>query len=481
MLGVRKMQKASHGVRPVGSIGRVSTGEDRPTGTLGVPELVFVSVGGIIGAGFFLGSGAPIHTAGPAVLLAYLLGGLVTAQVIGVLATLSVNDPEQGSFMTYARLYIGNYAGFLNGWSYYVASILTIASEAVAMSIFTKLWLPHIPSWCMASTYAIVILAINAFGVKNFGRVESFMSVVKIAALVGFVVYVGFWLANGSVLHASRAPVAGPGAFVPGTGGFFPKGASGVFKSMLIVIFAYGGIGVFATAAPQMRHPKEIDRAAWLTVGILVFLYLASIGLLLLVVPWQYMGTAHSPFVVALASLGVPVLAQIFNAAILVAAFSVMAGAVFAANQILLGLGSQRNAPRFVTRTNRRGTSYGALAATASSLGVAILVSFLLPGSVYNFLISATSFLTFLNWFLILWSFLSWRRQSRDKHVRMSSLAFGQPAASLITMLLILAMTGYALLEPDQRLGFFAFLAVALLISGAFFIQSRSFRRRATS
>lgn len=473
------MQKVSRGVRSNAASGRTSADETRPAGTLGVPELVLVGVGGIIGAGFFLGSGLPIRTAGPAVLLAYLLGGLVTAQVIGALATLAVHDPEPGSFMAYARSYIGNYAGFLNGWGYYVASILTIASEAVAMSIFTKLWLPHIPSWCMASAYVLIILAINAFGVKNFGRVESLMSVVKIAALTGFVVFTGFLLATGSLWHIPHVSVAGWGFSSAGASSFFPNGASGLFKSMLIVIFAYGGIGVFATAAPQMRHPKEIDRAAWMTVGILVFLYLASIGLLLLVVPWQRVDTAHSPFVLALAVLGAPIFAQIFNAIILVAAFSVMAGAVFAANQILQGLGEARSAPPFVTRPNRRGVQGAALAVTAASLGAALLVSFLLPGSVYNFLISATSYLTFLNWFLILWSFLSWRRRTTDSRARVSTLAFGQPWSGLVTMVLILAMAGYALLEPDQRLGFFAFVALSLLISGAYFLLARKDRRRA--
>ncbi len=442
-------------------------------GSMGVAELVFIGVGGIIGAGFFLGAGLPIRTAGPSVLIAFVLGAIVTAQVIGALSTLAVADPQKGSFVAHSRKYLGEYAGFLQGWTYYITSVLTISSEAVAMSIFTRMWLPHVATWITASLYALVIVAINAFGIKNFGRIESLMSVLKIAALVGFIVFIGYLL----IFGAGRGALAAQGSFVRG-GSFFPHGATGMFQSMLIVIFAYAGIGVFATAAPEMKNPKGIDKAAWITVITLAVLYIASIALLITVMPWRAMSTTSSPFVDALRHTGVPILGEILNGIILVASFSVMAGAVFSANQILENLGESRDAPRFVSRVSANGTSYWSLLVTTVGIGVTIAVSYMLPSNVYNFLISASSFLTFLYWFVILWTFLSWRKKNGRKQLRVSSLAFGQPVMPILTMAFVVFLTVYAFLQKDQRLGFYAFVALAIVISLLYAVTSAKRGRR---
>ncbi|MHB1627211.1 MAG: amino acid permease [Bacilli bacterium] len=479
-----------------------------------VVQLAFISVGGVIGAGFFLGSGVPVEAAGPSVLIAFLLGGLATAHVVGALTTMAVNHPAEGSFKAYADLYIGPFAGFLQGWVYYVASILTISSEAVAMSIFTHLWLPDIPTWLTASAYALVILVINAFGVSGFDRAESLMSVVKIAAMIGLIIFLaGEWLIRTS----------GPAHSVA-QGGFFPHGFSGLLQAMLIVIFAYAGIGVFGTAATQVENPRTIDRGAWITMLALVILYTLSIGLLLLSEPWQQVNTSASPFVLALARSGAPFLAPVFNAVILVASFSVMAGSVYSANQILASLGEEREGPSFATYTaGPRHAQIGALAVTACCVAGAIGISYLLPDNVYSFLISASSFCNLFMYALILWSFLRWRKSSQtkrkrlsqkiaagafssrlsaargrhespsrqnihtgnpvrvhdrindrsDRDAKISSLAFGQPATTYITLLFFLILSAYALWRADQRTGFYAFLAIIAVFSIAYLLLRR--------
>lgn len=440
-----------------------SAGAGSRDDSLGVPGLVLIGVGGIIGAGFFLGSGLPIRTAGPAVLLAFLFGAVVNAQVTGALASLAIDDPQPGAFMTYAKKYIGSYAGFLEGWTYYIASVLTIASESVAMSIFSHLWIRIVPLWVLTGAYAGIVLAINAFGVRNFGRVESMMSGLKTGALVGFIAIVGSIL----LFPTHDTAVVAARSHVSFAAGFFPTGASGLFQSMLIVIFAYAGIGVFATAASEMRRPKQISRAAWITVGGLTGLYIVSIGLLLLVVPWRQVGTSSSPFVMALERSGLVSMGDIFNFIILIASFSVMAGSVFSANQILKGLGAARQAPAFVTDR----PAFGPLIVTTLGVAVTIVVSYLLPANVYDFLISASSFLTFLNWFLILWAFLAWRRRRLAQGVHVSSLAFGHPASSVATLGFILFLTGYALLQPQQRVGFYAFAVLWVGVTVVYFVK----------
>lgn len=438
-------------------------------------ELIFIGLGGIIGGGFFLGSGLPIRMAGPAVLVAFLIGGLVMAQVIGALTSITQYHPVHGSFAVYSNTYLGRFAGFLQGWTYYLTGVLTIASEAVAMGIFTKLWIPVLPVGLAAAIYSAFIVILNAFGLKNFERVESLMSAVKIAALAGFIVYAlvevcSLWVFGHGLSDLSGVSHSFRGA---SPGGFMPTGFVGLMQSMLIVIFAYAGIGVFAMASAEVKSPQKIDRAALWIVIILMTLYIGSIGLMLFIQPWQQVNTATSPFVSALNKTGILWFGTIFNGVILVAAFSVMAGALYSANQILFSLGQTGEAPKFVTRVTKHGFEVGAFAVTAVCIALILGISLILPANVYNFLVSASSFFTFFNWFVILWTFLVWRKRALDSEKFTSILAFGQPASTVITMLVLLVLAGFALLQPDQRMGFYASLGICLAVTACYFLFGR--------
>lgn len=441
--------------------------------SLSSTELAFIGIGGIIGAGFFLGSGLAIRTAGHAVLLAFVLGAFITAQVTGSLTSMAIHSPQEGSFKAYADAYLGQFVGFLQGWLYYLSSILTISSEAVAAAIFTQMWIPNVPLWATAAVYALLVLLINAFGIQNFGRVESLMSTVKIAALLGFIIYAGILLFSGGV------PSTGSNNHVSvftqfRSQPFFPTGFNGLMQSMLIVIFTYAGIGVFGTAAGKAKNNQAIEKGAMWTVLSLAFLYITAIFFVMTLEPWSNLGTSASPFVIAIQNTGMPLIVTLFNAVILVAAFSVMAGSIFSANQILVSLANEQEAPRFIRHKGPGGRQTWALAVTTGAIAIALLVSNLLPENVYNFLISASSFGALFNWLVILASFLRWRRQTHQAFV--SKLAFGQPISTILTMILIVTLAGYALFQHDQRLGFYAFVS----ISGGVIILYLLVRKRLT-
>jgi len=247
---------------------------------------------------------------------------------------------------------------------------------------------------------------------------------------------------------------------------------------MLIVVFAYAGIGVFATAASQVREPGTVARAAWITVVVLAGLYIASIGLILLVLPWRQVGLSGSPFVTALGRAGVPVLGDFLNAVVLVASFGVMAGSVFSAGRILDGLAEAGQAPRLVADAARGGDPRGAITVTTAGVSITIAVAYALPHNVYGFLISAAGFLTFLNWSLIIAAFLAWRRRRPERRRSISSLAFGQPVSSFLTLAAIVVLAGFALRQPDQRMGFYAFALLAVGVSAAYAVLPGGRRRR---
>lgn len=436
--------------------------------------LVLIGIGGIIGAGFFLGCGLPIHFAGPAVLLAFLVGGLITAQVTGALTSIAVNQPVSGAYQAYPQMYIGRFAGYMQGWTYYVTSILTISSEAVAMAVFAKMWLPHTPTILLAGVFSALIVAINAFGVKSFERVESIMSVLKIGVLVGFIVYAVIllfaYLGHTTTWNGSWSQIAASGNAMHG---WMPNGFGGLGQSMLIVVFAYAGIGVFASATSDIKEPRSIDKAAIWTVLSLAILYIGSIALVLWFVPWNHVNTSQSPFVYALTASGGGEFAMVLNGVILIAAFSVMAGALYSANQILTRLGQTGEAPHLVTKATKTGTPLIALVISTVGIAVALVVSVVLPANVYSFLVSASSYFTFFNWFLILWEFLIWRKRARTKDSFTSRLAFGQPVSTFITMVLLVALGAYALLQHDQRMGFYAALAISVLLCVAYLVVGR--------
>lgn len=444
---------------------------------LGLKELILIGVGGIIGAGFFLGSGLPIQTAGPAVLVSFVIGGLLTAQVTGALTTLAIKHPVKGSFKVFADMYLGKFAGYMQGWVYYIASVLTIASEAVAMGVFTRVWLPTVPLWLPTFTYSMIILAINAFGVKSFGEIESLMSLVKIAALIGFILFAVLLALSGWSHPPTAAWTHHPAVSASGYfSGFFPHGFIGVLQAMLVVVFAYAGIGVFATAAAEVHCPRTIQQGSLWTIVLLSLLYLMSIAALLWIQPWYTVSTQVSPFVLALQHHGWPLLAQGFNAVVLIASFSVMAGSVFSANQILVNLAQTGEAPRRVARVSGRGVSYGALTFTGAGIGAVVIASYLLPGHIYNLLISASGFLNFFYWFGILWTFLRWRKTQEGQHTKESVLAFASPYGGSTAMGVLIALTAYALTQPQQRIAFYGFVVMILGVGGSYRLVQRKRR-----
>lgn len=418
--------------------------------------LTFIGIGGIIGAGFFLGVGLPIQTAGPSVVWTFLLAGLITSQVVGAVTSVAVDEGPGKTFQAYSAKYIRPFAGFLQGWVYYLSSIITIASESVAMAVFTRMWWPRMPVLWLAALFAAAVIILNLAGVRNFGRIESLMTVLKIAALAGFIVVAALWMFSPRMTY----PAAGVTA-----GGWFPHGVGGALQAMLVVIFAYAGIGVFATAAASGRDPKAVDQAALRTVLLVSALYILSVFLVLRVIPWSAASTSQSPFVQALAHMGLHTFAQLFNAVILVASFSVMAGAMYSASTILWGLAEAGWGPAWLMAGSPSAGSRRAIGVSAAAIAVVLALSLVLPANVYNVLVSTSGAFTFFNWCVMLWTFLRWR--SRRPDARLSRLAWGAPWTSRLTMVLLIVLAGMSLGQADQRLGTLAAACILVILAVA--------------
>lgn len=426
---------------------------------LSLGGLVLIGVGGIIGAGYFLGIGLAVVQAGPGILLGLVLGALIMSQVLGAVTSMSVNHPVKGSFRTYAEEMFGPFIGYFQGWLYWLASVLTIGSEAIAMAVFARLWVPQMPMWALALIFTGLIFVLNAFGVAAFSKLEGALSALKIVALIMFclvILLVGLQLIAGTGVHPE---------FLFSHGGFLPHGIQGVLQSMLIVIFAFSGIGVMATATSELRKPRDASLGATLVIVGLFSIYFLSLLALLTVVPWWKVSVSSSPFVLAFTMIHLPLLASLFNAVILVAAFTVMAGALFSAVLIMQNMAHVGEAPRFLRRKEHAKISFRALVLSALGAVVAIMISYVLPSQVYSYLVSATSYITFFNWVVILLSWLAYKRRHKAEHLYQVIWVKAGAVPIYATIIAIVTLTITSLGSADQRMGGAAALLVALIIA----------------
>ncbi|KUO95890.1 hypothetical protein ATW55_09170 [Ferroacidibacillus organovorans] len=428
----------------------------RVTG-VSVTGLVLIGIGGIVGAGYFLGVGMAVSEAGPSILLGFVLGALLMSQVVGAITSLSVNHPVEGSFRTYAEEMLGPFIGYMQGWLYWLSSVLTIGSEAIAMAVFARMWFPAMPIWSLSLLFILLVLLLNAFGVNVFAKLESALAGVKLVALIAFIAIATFLLLQPHTLHQAWIHLL--------SRGWFPHGVLGMFQSMLIVIFAYAGIGVVATAITQLRHAEDAGRASGLIVFGLAALYILSLLALLLMLPWWQISTQTGPFTLALRFHHLFGVANLMNGVVLIAAFTVMGGTLFSAVLILSSMAKAMQAPHFLKKRPERFGGLPALMVSVAGVVLSILISFKLPASIYNDLISASSFFTFFNWVIILFSWMRYKRMHRDDvHDQSAFLRFGG-VTLWATIVVIIALAGFALTNVDQRMGAMAAAMLFALVA----------------
>ncbi|MCL1840359.1 MAG: amino acid permease [Propionibacteriaceae bacterium] len=315
-------------------------------------HLTMISIGGVIGAGYFLGAGGAIQMAGPAVVIAYFVGGFVTILVMTLLSEMAVAMPVAGSFQVYASKTLGRGAGFVTGWTYWFAFLIGPASETIAAGTFLHLWFPVVPIWVFSLVVAALMTVVNIIGVLVFGEVEFWLSLIKVVALVAFIVW-GCIAVFG--LHIESANFSNLWGASSSPSGFAPMGVAGVVGAMLIVFFSYGGTEAIGTAAEESHNPaRDIPRALTGTVVRIVVLYVISIGVLIMVVPWEKLGISSSPYVDAVTALGGPVFGNIMNFVVLTAALSCIDTGVYATSRMLYSLSRDHYFPAVFSRVNEK-------------------------------------------------------------------------------------------------------------------------------
>ncbi|UUZ86109.1 amino acid permease [Paenibacillus sp. P26] len=344
---------------------------------------------------FFLGSGLAIRIGGPSALISFILAALVTLIVFDVLAKMTSEDPLEGSFRSYAKKAFGRWAGFSGGYVYWSAELLIMGSQLTALSLFSRHWFPQMPMWIFASGYAVLGLTVIVIGTRAFERVENLFAVIKIAAILMFIAIAALALAGIIPGHAGRLRLQD--AFSP----FVPDGFRGWWSSLLFAFYAFGGIEIMGLMALRLSKPEEAPKAGRMMLLLIAVIYVVSLFLAMLLVPWETFHSKKSPFMMALGPYRLPWVPDLFNAVLIIAGFSTMVASLFAVTQILVTLSNDGDAPAFFSR-KWKNRPLAAIGLTTAGLAASIVLALLMPGQVYEYFTTAAGLMLIYNWCFIL-------------------------------------------------------------------------------
>ncbi|MDN6799442.1 MAG: amino acid permease [Propionibacterium sp.] len=410
----------------------VSVERDRTDGVDGQPRLKrglslrhiqFIALGSAIGTGLFYGSASAIQSAGPLVLLAYVIAGAAVFMVMRALGEMAVREPIPGSFGAYATRFLGPFAGFVTGWTFVFEMIVVAIADVTAFGVYMGFWFPDTPKWIWIVAVILLIAGINTRNVKGFGELEFWFSLIKVTAIIAMIgggcllLILGMGMGGGEHAGVDNLWI---------NGGFAPRGIEGLLAALTVVVFAFGGIETVGITAGEASDPRTaIPRAINTVPARILLFYVGTLAIVMSLVPWQSITGEASPFVQIFTSLGIPAAASILNVVVITAALSAINADTFGAGRMLYGLAQQGQAPKAFGRVSGSGSPWLAVVVMCAALGVGAVLNAVIPGEVFVLIASLATFATVWVWLMILLAHL--RMRSQIEHEGLEESAFRVP------------------------------------------------------
>jgi aromatic amino acid transport protein AroP len=410
-------------------------------------HIQLIALGGAIGPGLFLGIAETIKLAGPAVIIGYAIGGFISFLIVRQLGEMVVEEPVAGSFSHFSNKYWGGYAGFLSGWSYWVFFVLAGMAELTAVGIYIQFWWPDTPTWISALVFFLAINAINLANVKYFGEMEFWFAIIKVLAIIGMIVFGAYLLTSGQ--GGKQANISNLWEF----GGFFPNGGNGLFMSLAMIMFSFGGLELIGVTAAEANDPgKTIPQAANQVIYRILIFYIGALVVLLSLYQWSRLSAAGSPFVLIFSYLGSDLAANALNIVVLTAALSVYNSGVYCNSRMLYGLAQQGNAPKFLMKINARGVPVPAIAMSALFTLLGVVLDYFMPENALTVLMSLVVTTLIINWAMISLSHLKFRAVKNKEDVKTAFPAFWFPFANYLCIAFLGLMLVILWLTPGSRI-----------------------------
>jgi GABA permease len=374
-------------------------------------HMTMISLGGIIGAGLFVGTGPILNQAGPATILTYLLTGIILILIMRMLGEMAVAQPSVGSFSDYSRMALGNWAGFSIGWLYWYFWAIVVGFEATVAAGILGQYVPGIAPWLISLILILLLTATNLYSVGSYGEFEFWFAGIKVAAIIIFIVLgalfvIGLWPGGGGGMGLSN---------LYDDGGFFPNGAVAMFSGIVTVIFAFVGAEIVTIAAAESNEPEEgVARATNAVIYRVLLFYVVSVFFVACIVPWNTPFTEDvikSPFTLAFERIGIPGSGTLMNFVVLTAVLSVLNSSLYTTSRMLFALTRHNDAPQFFLNTTARGVPIWAILAGTSVGYVSVVIYYFAPASVFTWLINASGAVAIFVYLLIAVSELVMRRR----------------------------------------------------------------------
>ncbi|MDN3265151.1 amino acid permease [Streptomyces sp. CSDS2] len=410
-----------------------------------------IAIGGAIGTGLFLGAGGRLHNAGPALALAYLVCGVFAFFVVRALGELVLYRPSSGSFVSYAREFLGEKGAYVAGWMYFLNWSTTGIADITAIALYTHYWsmFTSIPQWVLALIALAVVLTVNLISVKIFGEMEFWFAIIKVATLVGFMLIGIFLLATQHDVGGSK-----PGlSVITDHGGVFPHGLMPVVLVMQGVIFAYAalelvGVAAGETAEPEKIVPRAVNSIMW-RVGLF---YVGSVVLLALLLPGSVYSADQSPFVTVLSKIGVPAAGDVMNLVVLTAAMSSLNSGLYSTGRILRSMAMAGSAPKFTRVMSRSQVPYGGILLTCAVCVLGVVLNYLVPSKAFEIVLNVASLGIISTWVIIMICHVIFVRRARAGLVTRPhfQLKFS-PVTEIATVVFLLVCLG--MMWNDEEVG----------------------------
>ncbi|MFE5256252.1 amino acid permease [Streptomyces coelicoflavus] len=446
-------------------------------------HLTMIAIGGVIGAGLFVGSSSGIATAGPGILLSYALVGTLVVLVMRMLGEMSAANPTSGSFSAHADRALGPWAGFSIGWLYWFFWVVVLAVEATAGAKILEGWIPAVPQWGWALIVMVVLTATNLASVGSYGEFEFWFAGIKVVAIAAFIVVGG--LAVFGLLPGVDSEQAGLGNLTE-HGGFLPNGPGAILTGVLLVVFSFMGSEIPTLAAGESEDPQRaVTKATNSIIWRIAVFYLGSIFVVVTLLPWDSQSIVdQGSYVAALDSLGIPNAGQIMNFIVLTSVLSCLNSGLYTASRMAFSLGERGDAPKAFARTTRRGVPQTAILSSVVFGFVAVFFNYRFPDTVFLFLLNSSGAVALFVWLAICFSQLRLRKiiqaEAPEKLVvRMWLYPYLTWAAAAV----IVFVLGYMLTdtEHDGRSTVLLSLLVAALVLVVAFVKQRVTARKAAA
>ncbi len=420
---------------------------------LSTRHIRFMALGSAIGTGLFYGSADAIKMAGPSVLLAYLVGGIIAFIIMRALGEMSVNNPQTGSFSRYAQDYLGPLAGYITGWTYCFEILIVGIADVTAFGIYMGVWFPDVPHWMWVLSVVLIIGGINMMSVKVFGELEFWFSFFKVLTII-VMILAGFGIIIWGIGNGGH-PTGISNLWTHG--GFFSHGIMGTVLSLQLVMFAYGGIEIIGITAgeaedPKTTIPKAINSVPW---RILVF-YMGTLFVIMSIFPWNLVGTQGSPFVLTFQHMGIAAAATILNFVVITASLSAINADIFGVGRMLHGMATQGQAPKVFAKVSRRGTPFMTVIVMMVALLIAVYLNYIMPENVFLVIASLATFATVWVWIMILFSQIGFRlKLSRKQIAELEFPMRGGIFTSIIAIIFLFFIIGLIGYFPDTRMSLY--------------------------